>query len=532
MKKVLKWIGIAAAALISLALLTFTVLYIYDSGDFREGAVKPGIAQEEIPVGVTTSVIFQNVNIVPMDSEQVLAGQSVVIEDGRITGIGIYGEAEVPTDAHIIDGKGKFLIPGLSDMHMHTYASENQFLVYLANGVTTVKEVGGSSPMVLEWRDQIRAGTRTGPDIYAFWPMLEENTWDDEFFTELETRRGKTWVHTTDEAEQIVTEMAALGVDGIKAHSIFSSEIYQALLSSAEEHNLPLDGHLPVDHTFCPDNRDTECACASKSECWQSLRAMNVPAVAHMEELIKVVAWDEETIQQAAHDVAEDGIWVTTTAYIMRSIAEQADDLEGALARNQNMKYIHPLILEGIGWNLKENNYSKKIKLPQFYDYIKAVEDMTRALVAAEGNLMTGTDAPVPLMAPGFSLHGELATLVDIGLTPFQALQASTYNPALYLGKLDEFGTVEIGKRADLILLDGNPLENIANTQHISGVMVRGRWFDRADLDTMLELVAADNNKIRSTQNAIEIAFPIVMVLLVFGLVWLVVRKIKRKKNK
>jgi hypothetical protein len=176
MKKVLRWIGIAAAALFTLALITFSVLYIYDSGDFREGAVKPGIAQEEIPVGVTTSVVFQNVNVVPMDNEQVLAGQSVVIEDGRITGIGAYGETEIPTDAHIIDGKGKFLIPGLSDMHMHTYASENQFLLYLANGVTTTRELGGSSPVVLEWRDQIRAGTRTGPDIYAFWPLIEENT--------------------------------------------------------------------------------------------------------------------------------------------------------------------------------------------------------------------------------------------------------------------------------------------------------------------------------------------------------------------
>jgi len=527
MKKVLKWIGIATAALITLTLLTFTVLYIFDSGDSREGAVKPGIAQEEIPVGVTTSVIFQNVNVVPMDSEQVLAGQSVVIEDGRITGIGIYGETEIPTDAHTIDGKGKFLIPGLSDMHMHTYASENQFLVYLANGVTTVREVGGSSPVVLEWRDQIRAGTRIGPDVYAFWPLIEENTWDDEFFTELETRRGKTWVHTTDEAEQIVAEMAALGVDGIKAHSIFSSEIYQALLSSAEEHNLPFDGHLPVDHTFCPGNRDTECACASKSECWKSVRAMNVPAVAHMEELIKVVEWDEEIIQQAAQDAAEDGVWVTTTTYIMRSIAEQADDLEDALARNQNMKYIHPLILEGIGWNLKENSYSKKIKLPQFYDYIEAVEDMTRALVASDGNLMTGTDAPVPLMVPGFSMHGELATLVDIGLTPFQALQTSTYNPALYLEKLDEFGTVEVGKRADLVLLEGNPLEDIANTHQISGVMVRGRWFDRADLNTMLDLVAVDNAKARNTQNAIEIAFPVVLVLLIVAVVWFIVRRRK-----
>ena len=140
---------------------------------------------------------------------------------------------------------------------------------------------------------------------------------------------------------------------------------------------------------------------------------------------------------------------------------------------------------------------------------------------------MSGTDAPVPMMVPGFSLHNELETMADVGLTPYDVLKTSTYNPALYLGELDEFGTVEVGKRADLVLLEGNPLEDITNTQQIFGTMVRGRWYDRADLDIMLNAIARDYASVKTTQTIVKIAFPIVVVLLLVAVVWFVVRRRK-----
>jgi len=144
---------------------------------------------------------------------------------------------------------------------------------------------------------------------------------------------------------------------------------------------------------------------------------------------------------------------------------------------------------------------------------------------------MSGTDAPVPLMVPGFSLHDELETMADIGLSPYDVLRTSTYNPALYLGELEEFGTIEEGKRADLVLLEANPLEDITNTRQIAGVMVRGRYYSHADLDLMLEEVAKDYEAAETTQTVIEIAFPIVVVLLLISAGWIAVRRIRQGKT-
>ena len=154
-------------------------------------------------------------------------------------------------------------------------------------------------------------------------------------------------------------------------------------------------------------------------------------------------------------------------------------------------------------------------------------ERMVAALNDSGGLLMSGTDTSLAVVVPGFSLHDELETMADVGLSPYDVLRTSTYNPALYLGELDEFGTVEAGKRADLVLLDANPLEDITNTRQIAGTMVRGRYYSRADLDLMLEEVAMDYEAAETTQSVLQIAFPIAVVLLLGALVWFVVRRRK-----
>ncbi len=529
MKIFLKWFGIVSVIIAALILIVEAARYIYEPQS-HAGWVKPGIAQAEIPAGVDTPVVFENVTVIPMNSERLLKRQSVVIKDGRIAVIGSSGEVEIPADAHIVDGVGKFLIPGLSDMHMHTFAAENDLLVYLANGVTTIRTMGAESSVVLKWRDQIRTGTRVGPSIWVWWPLIVDHAPYREWEAELSAGGGRIFVHTPEEAEQLVTEMAAKGVDGIKAHDIRSSEIYKALLKTADRYGLPLDGHIPKDHTYCPDNKKTECVCATKLECWNDFRAMGVSAVAHLEELIKIVEWSDKGIQKAARDAADDGLWVTTTAYLMRSIADQAADLESTLAELPEVKYVHPRVFNAMGWGLGSNDYVKRIKLPQFFNYIAAVEKMLLALNKSGALLMSGTDAPIPVMVPGFSLHDEFKTMADVGLSSYDILKTSTYNPALYLGKLKEFGTVEAGKRADLVLLEGNPLEDIANTRQIVGTMVRGRWYSRTDLDLMLEAVVQDYEAVKTNQKMVEIAFPIVVVLLLFALGWFIVSRVRRRR--
>ena len=533
--KVLKLIGIIVSVLLVLALIITVAEYIY-LPERHESQVKTGIAQEQLPSGIETAVVFEHVNVIPMDSERVLERQTVIVEDNRISYIGTGDDIEIPSDAYVIDGKGRFLIPGLSDMHVHTYGNENDLLVYLANGITTIRTMGADPPNIIEWRDQIRAGTRVGPNMWVFWPMLENNNLWSEKHAEKATLGGQLWIHTPEEAEQLVAEMANLGVDGIKSHEVDSLEIYITLIESAAKHDLLFDGHATSNLTQrwaggnnVKINLDT----------WDDFRAIEAPALAHLEELVKMVDLldnttckaSDESIQQIAQDAADDGLWVTTTVHLMRSIVDQGSNLEGTLAAMPEVKYVHPEVFETRSWGPGDNYYVKLGSKPQFLEYLTAQEKMLLALNESGALLMSGTDAPVPLMVPGFSLHDELETMADIGLSPYDVLRTSTYNPALYLGELEEFGTIEEGKRADLVLLEANPLEDITNTRQIAGVMVRGRYYSRADLDLMLEEVAKDYEAAETTQTVIEIAFPIVVVLLLISAGWIVVRRIRQGKT-
>lgn len=528
MKKILKWIGITAVSLIILGIIGYLALNIYDPG---LAWVKPGIPQRKIPSGVDTTIVFENVSVIPMDSNRTLEGQSVVIEAGRISAIGQSGEINVPNNAHIIDGSGKFLIPGLSDMIVHTDGSENDLLVYLANGVTNIRIMGEDPPDVLKWRDQISAGKRVGPTLWVWWPQIESNDWDDEAGMERSTRGGKSYVHTPEEAEKLVAEAAAMGVDGIKAHVVVSSKVYKAIVDSAAQHDLPYDGHAPLDLNIHSSYR--ECA---EANCWDEFRSMGVLALTHVEEVVKMAAWtdevphtaSDETMHQMAQDVADDGMAVTTSVFLMRTIADQATDLEGMLAGMPEIKYVHPVVFD-LRWAPGPNPYVDLGSQSWYPNYLDSIERMLLTLNESGVLLMSGTDVPVPLMVPGFSLHDELETMADVGLSPYDVLKTSTYNPAVYLGEMDEFGTVEVGKRADLVLLEANPLEDINHTREIAGVMVRGRYFDRADLDSILGLVVKDYEAAQRSQAIIEIAFPVVVILLVVALVWFIVRRIQRR---
>jgi len=321
------------------------------------------------------------------------------------------------------------------------------------------------------------------------------------------------FVHTPEEAEALVAEAAALGVDGIKAHGINSSEVYLALLKSANEHGLPFDSHIPIDTL----------------DCWDCFREYESPAIAHLEELIKLKRTTDEELRQIAQDAANDGLWVTTTLYLMHSIAEQGADLAGALAATTESIYVHPNVFIEYGWALDTNWYSFTGSEPFFPNYLASQDKLLPMLNEAGVRLMSGTDTTLSYLVPGFSLHQELEVMADVGLSPYDVLKTSTYNPALFLGELDEFGTIEEGKRADLVLLDANPLEDIANARQIAGVMVHGSYYYRSDLDLMLNLVAQDHDAFKTNNSIAKVAFLIVVVLLLAALVWFVVRR--RKSN-
>jgi len=536
MNRLLKRIALGVAFLVVLFVIALQALPLF-MPDSATGWLKPGISQDEIPAGVSRTVVIKDVTVIPMDSERILEGQTVVIEDRRITGIGTAGTVSIPDDAHIIDGDGKYLIPGLADMHTHVMGAENDLLLYLANGVTTIRTLGGGHPAVLDWRDEIRKGDRVGPNIWSWWPMLETNQEESfEWGAQRAAAQGKVWIHSPEEARELVAEMAELGVDGIKSHGQ-PRDVFVALLEASNEQGLAFDGHAPEDHYFCPSG--SQCEYESGQEAWEDFRTLGVPALAHLEELVKMLNVDDidardvsdENIREIAQDVAEDEMWITSTVYLFQNIVDQAADLEGQLAAMDSLKYVHPGVFAGMKWGPGENYYVELGNRSYYSNYLSAQEKMLLALYEADASLLSGTDANSPVIVPGFSLHDELETMVGVGIPPYDALKTSTYNPALYLGELDEFGTIEEGKRADLVLLDGNPLEDITNTRKIAGVVAQGTYYTSADLDIMLEGVVQTNEEAESARATAKILYPALAVLLLVGTGFMVVR-IRRGSNK
>lgn len=509
--------------------------YLFVPGN-RKAWVKPGISQEAIPAGVDTAVAFENVTVIPVDADHILEGQTVVIEDQRISEIGNSADVTIPTGAHVVDGEGKYLIPGLSDMMTHTSGSENDLLVYLATGVTTIRIMGNDPPDVMEWRDQIEDGMRVGPNMWVWWPQIQSNNvWPEEEY-ESATKGGKTWVHSIEEAEQYVADLAALGVDGIKAHVVLSTDTYEAIVDAAADQGLPFDGHAPdnIVQRWLMSPTVSE----DMSDSWDEFRALGVPALAHIEELIKMVSFSdvrtrqasEASINQMAQDVVDDGMWISTTVHVFTTWDDIAVDQDGVLAATPEIKYLYPDLL--YTWGYYGPVYVNLGSSPYHTNYVDAQEKMLLALNNAGALLLSGTDAVVPMMVPGFSLHDELETMVDIGLSPYEALKTSTYNPALYLGELTEFGTVEEGKRADLVLLEENPLDDIANTREIAGTMIQGHWYSRADLNVILDKVASNYESVKTTQTVYKVLFWLGVGVFSAVLAWYIYYRIWRVRRR
>jgi hypothetical protein len=456
-------------------------------------ASKSAIDPELSPKGIDQTIVFTNINVIPMDSERVLERQTVVVSEGHIAKMDSGQAIQVPTGALVIDGEGKFLIPGLNDMHMHLDGSENDLLLYLANGVTTVRDMGDGPSVYLQWRDEISEGIRTGPNMVVMSPSIKEQ----DAITAIDEYRffsgGVVNATTAKKAEKLVSQFAAQGYDGIKTKYNVTVEVYQTLQESARRHGLLFDGHVP--EAFKPGTANSVCP-GDPVGCWNAFRKLGIEAIAHADEIAEMARGaSQDFIRKVAQEVAADGIWVSTTFALLPDLPQQIYHLEETLARMPEVKYLNPWIYNA-KWDPKKNEWperAEKEDMAWVPLYIDMVEKMLVALKDAGALLLSGTDAAIPFIVPGFGLHDELEALVSIGFSPYDALRTSTYNPAKYLGALRELGTVKVGKRADIVVLEGNPLEDINNTRKINGVMVRGRWFARGDLDLMLELVADAN---------------------------------------
>jgi hypothetical protein len=437
--------------------------------------------------GTGAVFVITNVNVIPMDQEHVISDQTVIVTDGRISKIGAAKKTKVSKGATEIDGTGKYLIPALSDMHIHMIGMDYNLLFppqaqltaedldfnkilfpYVANGVAMV-EIMSAIEDHLTLRDQIARGEVLGPRL-ILGRMIDA---PGKAFPE----PIAVWVDDAASARQAVLDIKKAGYDRMKVYGFLNRESYDSILATAKEVGLPVDGHIPV-----------ELSLEHVLEAGQN-------DIVHVEEVTRIAQGDysPERIDYFAGIIADSDTWVSPTLVTTRRILALFDDHKEVLARPE-MRYAHHPMEQGF-WSFLLNN--RYLQMPE--EHRQGIRDgfeqfgrpFTKALQDKGVKMLTGTDSGLPGLVAGFALHDELEELVAAGLTPYQALRASTTNPFEFLGELEEAGTVEVGKRANLVLLEANPLKNISNTQRIAGVMIQSRWLSKAEIKAGMDEVVA-----------------------------------------
>lgn len=414
--------------------------------------------------GAESTIAFENVSVVPMDSERVLRNQTVVVKNGHIVAIDEAKSVAIPADATVIDGAGKYLLPGLADMHVHTDPSD--FPLFLANGITTIREMNGSADH-LKWRAQLASGELLGPRLFVASTLIAGE----------KQRYRHVLVSSPDQAAEVVREFAEQKYDFIKVYDGLSRAAYDQIIQTAREARIPVVGHIPkavgLEHALESGQKSIE----------------------HTEQIEYAVAsFDSPLSSQQADTVAAQIVgsnaWITPTLASQEILCRQGSAWFASLFDRPEMKFVDSSTL---AWwtNLKQprshagsTNSSRDDMGGRFFSSQVA---LVKSLNRQNALILAGTDTPNPLLVPGFSLHEELRNLNEAGLTAFEALKAATINPAKFLGVLAENGTVATGKRADLMLVDENPLQNLATLRTPEGVMLGGKWLSRSQLKELLD---------------------------------------------
>jgi imidazolonepropionase-like amidohydrolase len=469
--------GIILSILTNTGLLSFRKNYIYQLSE-RASASAPFTA-------------FVDVTVIPMDRERLLEHQTVIVRDGRIDLIGNSGQVEVPSDAMVIDGRGKYLMPGLVDMHVHV-EYPNDLLLFVANGVTSVRNMWGNTdkklrfglPDQLELKKQITAGKLFGPTIYTAGPIMDGTPANHPLMDSFTS---------PEDAAASVAWQKAQGYDFIKVYDHLSPEVYEAILTAADEQDMPVVGHVPfavgVDGVL-------------ESE---QLTIEHLTGYVDPDEVKFIIP--EDQLDEYAQRTKAAGVWncVTLTEYPK---SKQTPDVFDQLQRQPGMIYQSPStrLLSPFMYYMAAKSHTYEGE-----DYPQRVAELNRRMVQAlheaGAGILLGTDAAQAYHLAGFSVHDELALLVEAGLTPYEALAAGTKNAAIAMGRETEFGLVAEGQRADLLLLNANPLENVAHANDRAGVLLRGRWYINEELQGMLADLANSH-----TPTLLERLLPLVLV--------------------
>jgi imidazolonepropionase-like amidohydrolase len=425
-------------------------------------------------------VVFEDVTVIPMDRERTIPHQTVVVRGDRIEAIGPAGKQTIPSGATRVDGRGKFLIPGLAEMHAHIPGGqapdsvvERTLFLYVAGGITTVRGMLGH-PRHLPLRARAARGELISPTIYTSGPSLNGNS-----------------VPTPADAAKMVTEQKAAGYDFLKIHPGIKREVFDTLDATAKRVGIRMAGHVPLEVGL---RRALEARYTSIDHLDGYVEAMVrddasvSPAQSEFFGLNLGEHLDQSRLPALATATRQAGVWNVPTQTLLENLV--LPPKPEMMARRPEMRYVSAQTLSE--WA------EAKRSLPQETgaspESARRTLEMRRRLIkalhSAGAGLLLGSDAPQIYNVPGFSVHRELESIVVAGLTPYQALETGTRNVAVFFGTAAETGTVEPGKRADLVLLEGNPLTDIRNTTKRAGVMLRGRWLPQAEIESRLVAIA------------------------------------------
>lgn len=445
------------------------------------------------------TVVFIHATVIDMTGAPAKPDMTVVVRAGRIIAVGRSSRTRPPRGALIVDSHGKYLIPGLWDMHTHNFFGSNSsfYSLYIANGVTGVRDMGGEwkyfDPVARAEREKVPLNGRwPAPRIVAAGVILDGNP---------PVHPSNVVVTNAHEAHTAVDSVKQHGADFIKVYEMLSRPSYLAIVADAKRQDLPFAGHVPIavgaaaasdagQHSI--EHSDGVLLATSRDEAHLRGKMLITLATTKLSYSLvnttEIASLDSHSDGKAADLFARfvrNGTWICPTLVAEKRLllGEKSDAVVQTAYR-----YV-PGMAKGF-WTAADqliaSETPKAMGQRIFAGYVALVPAMQRAGIG----LLAGTDTTNPWLVPGFSLHEELALLVQAGLTPMETLQAATINPARYLGRQRELGTVEKGKLADLVLLDANPLADIHNTTKIATVVANGRYLSRDQLQAMLAEIA------------------------------------------
>ena len=454
------------------------------------------------PEPADTPVAFTHITVIDATGSPPQTDMTVVVSAGRITALGKVTDTSVPQSARVVDASGKFVIPGLWDMHVHTLQSmsgggksfdvyEAFFPLFVANGVTGVRDMNGDLDLLARVRQKVSGGEILGPQVLAAGPIVDGVSWPF----------GSIAVSSVDDGQQAVRVLKERGANFVKVGNLVPRDAYFSIVAEAKSQKISFVGHVP----FAVTAREASDA--------------GQRSIEHLDGVLLASSPRESPLREEMQNAMKTGDFSVLWRSRVRAEAKALETYDEGLAAELTSRFIKngtwqvpTLVLKRATSFLQDKRFTDDRRLVHIPSYLLATwgadngltgrydaqdfeNDKTvfRKLLQVVGMMhhagvkfMPGTDTIDPYIFPGFSVHDELALFVEAGLTPMEALQTATRNPAEYLGITESAGSVAVGKVADLVLLDANPLEEIRNTQRIWAVVLHGKLLQKAALEALL----------------------------------------------